>query len=202
MRLALREVASQHDLAAMGAARGPLDPGAQNAAFPHVDLRHALWKSPAGVGWRTGAKQQVSRARFLPYHDFGNMSMPVNAHVWQRVARRERARAREREAHIPRIMCDKKAHTVDDGPGETAHRRTVLVEIVVAEHCRHRCERLQIANNLGAADVARMDDMLAIGERIKRFNRQNAMRIRDYPDPSQSTPRFLSPLTPQSILAW
>ena len=99
------------------------------------------------------------------------MGMPVNAHVRQRVARRERARARERNAHIPRIMCNKKAHTVDDGPSETAHRRAVLVEIVVPEHCRHRCERLQIANNLGAADVARMDDMLAIGERIKRFNR-------------------------------
>ena len=82
----------------MGAARGSLDPGAQNTAFPHVDLRHALRESPAGVGWRTGAKQQVSRARFLPHHDFGNMGMPVNAHVRQRVARRERARARERDA--------------------------------------------------------------------------------------------------------
>ena len=200
MRPALREVASQHDLAAMRAARGPLYPGAQNAALPHVDLRHALWESPAGVGGRTGAKQQVSRARFLPYHDFGNMGMPVNAHVRQRVARRERARARERDAHIPRIMCDEEAHTVDYGPGKTAHRGAILVEIVVAEHCRHRCERLQIANNLGAADVARMDDMLAIGERIKRFNRQNAMRIGNHADSGHVTPRFLSPLTPQSIL--
>ena len=128
------------------------------------------------------------------------MGMPVNAHVRQRVARREHARARERDVHIPRIMCNKKAHTVDDGPGETAHRRAILVEIVVAEHCRHGRKRLQIANNLGAADVARMDDMLAIGERIKRFNRQNAMRIGNHADSGHVTPRFLSPLTPQSIL--
>ena len=98
MRPALCEVSSQHDLAAMRAMRDSLDPGAQNTALPHVDLRHALWESPAGVSGRTGAKQQVSRARFLPYHDFGNMGMPVNAHVRQRVARRERARTRERNA--------------------------------------------------------------------------------------------------------
>ena len=126
--------------------------------------------------------------------------MPVNAHVRQRVARRERARARERDARIPRIMCDEEAHTVDYGPGETAHRGAILVEIIVAEHGSHGRKRLQIANNLGAADVARMDNMLAIGERIKRFNRQNAMRIGNHADSGHVTPRFLSPLTPQSIL--
>ena len=98
MRPALREVVAQHDRTAVGAARGPLDPGAQNAALPHVDLRHALREPPAGAGGRAGAEQQVGRARFLPRHDLGHMGMPMNAHARQRIARRERTRPRERDA--------------------------------------------------------------------------------------------------------
>ena len=97
--------------------------------------------------------------------------MPVNAHVRQRIARRERARPRKRDAHIPRVMRHEEAHAIDDGPGVAAHRGAILIEVVVAEHGSHGRKRLQIADDLGTADVTRMDDMLAIGERIKRLNR-------------------------------
>ena len=97
-------------------------------------------------------------------------------------------------------MRHEEAHAVDDGPGVAAHRGAILIEVVVAEHGSHGRKRLQIVDDLGAADVTRMDDMLAISECIECLNRQNAMRIGNHADSSHATPRFLSPLAPQSIL--
>ena len=84
------------------------------------------------------------------------------------------------------------------GCANPPHVRAVLVEVVVAQHGRHRRQRLQFQQDARVADVARMDDVAARGQCRRGLGLQPAVRVRydahrRHAHPLSSPPRSLSP---------
>ena len=134
--------------------------------------------------------------------------MPVHAHLRQRIPRRDGPRAVETDAGIVGIVRHQKAHAVDDRIGEPGHVFTVLVVVVVTQHRRGRRHDLQFAQNTGVADIARMDDMVAIRQGAQRRIGQAPMRVRDQSNQLHASITFSFrrtapyPFSTRSIRSW
>lgn len=63
-----------------------------------------------------------------------------------------------------------------------SHGAAVLVEVVVAEHRRDRCQRFQLAQDGYAAYVPGVDDMLAIRQRRVSTGVERPMGVRNDAD--------------------
>ena len=74
-------------------------------------------------------------------------------------------------------MGYEKANALDFRTRKPAHRRAVFGKIVVAEHGGCRRKRLQLTKDGRIADIARMDDMVAISQLDEGTLVQTPMRI-------------------------
>lgn len=159
-----------------------LDPHASYPAPRDFEFGHAWKRTSARKGYRPRTDDVIGGPSLFPGDDFGDVGVPVHAYPRDGISRRYARTAVPPDADIARIVRHEKPHAPDNGMGEPLHPCTVLVEIVVAEHRRYRSERLKTVQYPGQADIAGMDDVIALGERHERSVRQPPVRIRDDAD--------------------
>lgn len=155
-----------------------LDAAAQHTAVLHVHLRDGAAELAAGAEYCAGAQVQARRPRLGAHDQLGHVGVAVHDDVGDGVARPQAAgRPAAHTPHIPGLVTHEELHPADDRPCEVAHGAAVLVEVVVAEHRRHRRQRFQLMQDGRAADVPGVDDMVAIGQGRVGLGAQTAVGV-------------------------
>ena len=80
------------------------DARAQHATIIDKHAPRAFRKPAALTKHRTGADEQIGRARFLACKQLGNMGVTVYEHLRYGIARRDASAARETDAHISWVV--------------------------------------------------------------------------------------------------
>jgi len=104
--------------------------------------------------------------------------MAMNANVGDGVSGRKRGVPRARQINVMRVMSDQELYPVDSGMRKPLDIFAVFHEVVVTKNSGNGRKRAQLDKNAGIANIACMDDVVAIGQSRISLLAEPAMRVR------------------------
>lgn len=135
------------------------------------DFRKLPFRATARTRYRAGTQHHIGRSSGRTVQQFGYMGMPMNRHLRHRVARLQYiCAARQNRAQIRWRMRHEKTHSANTGGRHCSDRFAIFGIVVIAQHSTHRRKPTKLEHYSWTANVARMNDEVAVGQfRIRVF---------------------------------